>query len=204
MGSVLDLGGADKLLIFGRESVVHGVTRHKGSGTERNSQLLIGAVIVHQSLLTPARNTDGQERRHHRRGESIQGGVNVPPVEAGKVKVLLWRDDSRVKGLVMGMSQLDVLQTLVVLDEAIANDLDLGLMRDRLEVWVENGSLGVQRLAMTIRARSFGVESLGDLILRLGREVALVLEDKDLMGEQGLTDDVKVGICNMLVLVLSF
>jgi hypothetical protein len=99
----------------------------------------------------------------------------------------------------MGMSQLDVLQTLVVLDEAIANDLDLGLMRDRLEVWVENGSLGVQRLAVTIRARSFGIKSLGDLILSLGREVALVLEDKDLVGEQGLTDDVKVGICTMLV-----
>lgn len=195
MRCVLDLGGADKLLIFGRESVVHGVARHKGSGAEGDSQLVIGAVVVQQRLLTSPGDTDCEQRRHHGRGESVQSGVNVPPVEAGKVKVLLGGDDGGVKGLVVGMPQLDVPQTLVVLDEAVADDLDLGLMRDRLEVRVEDGPLGVQRLAVAVRARGLGVESLGDLVLRPGGDVALVPEDEDLVGEQGLTDDVKVGIC---------
>jgi hypothetical protein len=47
---------------------------------------------------------------------------------------------------------------------------------------------------MAIRARSFRIETLGNLILSLGREMVLVLEDENLMGEECFTDYVKVGI----------
>lgn len=37
---------------------------------------------------------------------------------------------------------------------------------------------------MAIRARSFRVEALGNLILGLGRQMVLVLEDENLVGEE--------------------
>jgi hypothetical protein len=47
---------------------------------------------------------------------------------------------------------------------------------------------------MAIRARSFRIETLGNLILRFRREMVLVLEDENLVGEECVTDYVKVGI----------
>jgi high-affinity K+ transport system ATPase subunit B len=47
---------------------------------------------------------------------------------------------------------------------------------------------------MAIRARSFRIEALGDLILGLGGKVVLVLEDENLVGVECFTDYVKVGV----------
>lgn len=47
---------------------------------------------------------------------------------------------------------------------------------------------------MAIRALSFKVESSGDLVLRLSRQLALVLEDENLVREESFTDSIKVDI----------
>lgn len=67
-------------------------------------------------------------------------------------------------------------------------------MVDGLEVWVEDAALGVEGLAVAVRGGS-GVEALGEFELGLWRDVGLVLEDDDLVGEEGGADRVKVGVC---------
>jgi hypothetical protein len=69
---------------------------------------------------------------------------------------------------VVRVAQAEVGQPLVLLDEAIANDLDLWLVGNGFEIGVEDGALGVERLSVTVGAASFRVEALGDLVLGLG------------------------------------
>lgn len=117
----------------------------------------------------------------------------MPPVEAGKVEIILGRDGSAVKGLVVGVLQLDVLESLVVGNEAVADDLDLGLMGNGLQVGMENAALGIERLAVAVR-RGSGIEALREFELSLWGNAALVLENYDLVGVEGITDDFIVGI----------
>lgn len=118
----------------------------------------------------------------------------MPSVEPGEVQILLIRDSGGVECAMVRMSELNVLQSFILLNEAISNDLDLRLMRDGLEIRMEDRALGVNGLSMAIRARSFRIEALGDLILGLGGKVVLVLEDENLVSEECFTDYVKVGI----------
>lgn len=67
-------------------------------------------------------------------------------------------------------------------------------MRDGLQVRMQDGTLCIDGLSMTIRAFGFRIEAASDFILGFGRDVALVLEDKNLIGEESLMDDIKVGI----------
>lgn len=117
----------------------------------------------------------------------------MPAIEAGVGEVQLGGDDGGVEGAVVGVPQLNVLQALVRLDEAVADDLDLGLVGDGLEVRVEDGALGVDDLAVAVRGGE-GVEAVGEVELGLGGRVGLVLEDKDLMLEESGANEVKVGI----------
>lgn len=119
----------------------------------------------------------------------------MPSVEPGKVQILLIWDSGGMECAMVRMSELNVLQSFVLLNKAISNDLDLGLMRDGLEIRVEDRALCVNGLSMAIRARSFRIEALGNIILGLGGKMVLVLEDENLVGEECFTDYVKVGIC---------
>lgn len=74
----------------------------------------------------------------------------MPSVESGKVQVVLFRDDRGVEGLVVRVSQLDILQPFVVLDEAVSNHLNLWLVWDRLEVGMQDGSFCVERLSVAV------------------------------------------------------
>lgn len=94
----------------------------------------------------------------------------------------------------MRMTQTEILQTLIRWDEAVADDLNLGLVRDGLEVRMQDGALRVDGLAVAVRGGSGRVEALRELVLRLGRRVGLVLYDEDLVGEEGVMEDSKVGI----------
>jgi len=67
-------------------------------------------------------------------------------------------------------------------------------MRDGLEIRMKDRTLRIDSLPMAIRACSFRIETLSDFVLSFGRDVALVFEDEDLMGEECFTDYVKVGI----------
>jgi hypothetical protein len=94
----------------------------------------------------------------------------------------------------MRVLQHDVLEPFVLRHAAIADNLDLRLVGDGLEIGVEDGALGIKRLAVSIRGGG-GVETLCELKLSLGADVGLVLEDKNLVLEQSITNDVEVGIC---------
>jgi len=63
-------------------------------------------------------------------------------------------------------------------DEAIADDLDLRLVRVRLQIWVEYGSLTVDRLDVSVGGCG-GIEALCDMELSLWGYVRSVLEDLD-------------------------
>lgn len=128
MWCVLDLGGARKLLVFGRKGVKHFVAAHERRGAEGNLELVTGAVVVTANLLPATGDLDGEECGYDRRGKTVQSGINVPSVEAGEVEILLWRDGSGVEGLVVRVAELYVLEAFVLGDEAVANDLDLRLV----------------------------------------------------------------------------
>lgn len=62
----------------------------------------------------------------------------MPSVEPGEVQILLIRDSGGVECAMMRMSELNVPQSFILLNEAISNDLHLRLMRDGLEVRMED------------------------------------------------------------------
>jgi hypothetical protein len=62
----------------------------------------------------------------------------VPSVEPGEVQILLIRDSGGMERAMVRMSELDVLQSFILLNEAVSNDLDLGLMRNGLEIRMED------------------------------------------------------------------
>lgn len=96
---------------------------------------------------------------------------------------------------VVRMTELDVFQALVRRHEAVAYDLDLGLVRDGLEIRVQNASFGVGgRGAMAIGGRGIRIEALSELILGLGSSMALVLENKNLVFIESFLKNIKVGI----------
>ena len=117
----------------------------------------------------------------------------MPPVVAGEVQVVLVRNGGGVECAVVRMSELDVLQSLILRHKTIANDLDLRLVRNGLQVRVQDATLGIESLSMAIGV-GLGIEALSELELRLGRDMSLVLEDKNLIVEESITDHIKVGI----------
>ena len=193
VGSVLDTGSARKLLVSGAQNLKHGLARGESSGAQGNIEHIASAVVVAARLAATAGNLDSQQRRGNRGGQAVQGCVNVPAVEAGVVKILLVGDDRGVESTVVGVAKLDVLEALILGDEAVANDLDLRLVRDGLQVGVQNGLLGIECLAVAVRVAG-RIKALGELELLLRRDVTLVGEDEDLVLEQGVADGVKVGV----------
>lgn len=118
----------------------------------------------------------------------------MPPVEPRVVEIFIGGDGRGVECTMMRMTKLDLLQTLVLLHEAVANDLDLRLVRDGFEIRVKNGAFGVYGFAVAVGACCFGIEALGEFILSLGRYMALVFEYKDLMGEECGADSVEFSV----------
>jgi hypothetical protein len=104
---------------------------------------------------------------------------------------LSW-DAGGVEGRMVRVAQRDVGQTFVFGNEAVADDLDLRLMRDCLEVGMQDGTLGVQSLAMAVAGRS-RVEEVGEAELGSRGDVALALEEQDLVREEGSADRLEVG-----------
>ena len=102
----------------------------------------------------------------------------MPAEEACVVQILLFRDGVLVELLVVGVGELDVLETFVRRDEAVTDDLDLWLVGDGLQVWVKNTALCVERFPVAVAFRQ-GVEAASELILGFWRETGLVLKDED-------------------------
>ena len=74
----------------------------------------------------------------------------MPPVESSSIKILPIWDRGLVEHLVVGVLQGNIFQPLIFLVEAISNDLHLWLVRNRLEIGVEDGSFGIEGLAVTV------------------------------------------------------
>jgi hypothetical protein len=103
-----------------------------------------------------------------------------------------------VEGPVVWVLELDVLESFVRLDEAVADNLDLWLVGDGLQVWVQDAALSVQSLSMAVAGGSW-VEALSQLELCLWGDVLLVLEDNDLIAEQSIFDDLELLVCKDMV-----
>lgn len=109
MRSILDLGGASKLLVLGRQRVEHGVAGNERGRAQGNGQLFAGTVIVADDLCATRRNSDGKQRGRDGRGKTVQSGIDVPPIEASEIQIVFRWDGGGVEGFVMGMAELDVL-----------------------------------------------------------------------------------------------
>ena len=118
----------------------------------------------------------------------------MPAVEAGVGEVVGVRDGGGVEGAVVRVAQADVLEPLVRGDEAVADDLDLGLVGNCLEVRVEDAALGVDRLGVAVGGGRGGVEAMGEGELGRRGGVGLVLEDQDLVREERGAEERKVGV----------
>ena len=110
---------------------------------------------------------DGEEGGYAGWVQGVEGGVDVPTVIARVGEVVLWGNGVFVEGLVVGVDEGDVLETFVQGDEAVADDLHLGLVRDGLQVGVEDAAFGIQGFAVAV-AVGGGVEALRELVLGFG------------------------------------
>lgn len=195
MRRVLDARGARERLLGGRQARVHGVAGDEGGGAEGDDEGVVGAVVVADGLEAAGGDADGEEGGDDGRGEAVQGGVDVPAVEAGVGEVVGGGDGGGVEGAVVRVAEGDVGEARVGGDVAVADDLDLGLVGDGLEVRVEDGAgFGGEGGGAVAVGGGEGVEAVGEFVLGAGGDVGLVLEDEDLVLEEGGADDGEVGV----------
>lgn len=55
-----------------------------------------------------------------------------------------------MESLMMRVLQTNIAQTFVLSDGPVANDLDLWLMGDGLQIWVQDAALCIEGLAMPV------------------------------------------------------
>ena len=113
MWRVLDLAGAHEGFVRVGEEVVHVVSADERGRAERDVHFLARAVVVAESLPAAGGDGDGHEGGYAGRVEVVEGGINVPAIEACVGKVVLLGDGVLVEGLVVGVNEGEVLQTFV-------------------------------------------------------------------------------------------
>lgn len=67
----------------------------------------------------------------------------MPAVESGKVMIVLLGDRVSMEGPVVRVFQLNVCQAFVRVDQPVADYLYLWLVRNGLQVWVEDAPFAV-------------------------------------------------------------
>lgn len=182
---VLDPCAAHKRLLVLGQQVVQAVAAEKGRRAEGHVHLHVGAVVVQQRLPPAAGHRHGEQGRHQRGVQVVHGRVNVPAVKVGKVGVLFGGYGVLVEGLVVGVLELDVLEALKGLDMAVANDLDLWLVGNGLQVGVQDAAL-VNGFSMTVNV-CFGIKSPRQTVLCLWCELLLVADDYNLVLVKSVT-----------------
>jgi len=190
---ILDLSCTHKLLLLLGQDVVHSVAGDERSGAERHIKLIASTIIIAAGLATTSWDLDSKQSRNNRWFLVVQSSIDMPPVETCEVEIILCRNDRLVESLVVWMLELDVLQSFVLWHEAVADDLHLWLVRNGLEIWVQDAPLRIECLAMAV-ARSFGIEALGEFELSLWRYMSLVLKYHDLVAEERVTDHIEFSI----------
>ena len=151
MGRIAHAGAHGDALQLAREDVEHGLARDERGRAERDGERVARAVVVAARLRRALRHAARVEGRHAGRGEVVERGVDVPAVEARDAGcVLCGRDGRLVEGGVGGVFERGGREALVVVDGAVADELDLRDARDRLEVWVEDGLCGGLGLVVAV------------------------------------------------------
>lgn len=74
----------------------------------------------------------------------------MPSIKSSVVQIVLRWDDSRMEGAVMWMAQSDVLEALIILHKAVADNLNLWLVRYGFQVRMQDRAFRVERLAVAI------------------------------------------------------
>ena len=193
--SIFDAACAHEVFIGFGEDVVHGVSTHEGSSAKRHLELFAGAVIVAESLGTTLGDGDCKKRGDFWRVEVIEGGINVPAVEASMCEIVGFWDGMLVKLSVVGMHELEVLQAFIFGDEAVADDLNFLLVRHGLQIRVQDAFLSIYGFAVPV-AVGCRVKLMGQFVLGFWRAAGLVLDD-DYMGlVECFTNEGEVIICN--------
>ncbi|KAH9845069.1 hypothetical protein Tdes44962_MAKER06928, partial [Teratosphaeria destructans] len=163
----------------------------EGRGAAGHGQRVVGAVVVTEPLGWGPGDLHGQQGGDERGVEVVERGVDVPPVEAGIVPVVLLGDGGLVERLVMRVSEPDVREAFEVGHGAVPDDLDLRLMGDGLEVGMQDALRRVQRLPVSV-GLDRRVEEPRQFVLRPRAEVLLAFEDHDLVLVECLADDLEV------------
>ncbi len=185
MSCIFDTAAQCKLLVFVGEEVEHALAADEGCCAERDIECFVGTIIVPECLAASLGNSYSQQSCYTWRIKVIQRSVNMPAVKASKVIVIFLWDGIAVEGAVVGVFDLDILEALVGIDKAVSNDLDLRLVRDGFEVWMEDAAFGVEGLAVAV-LRGGGVEALGEFVLRFRGEMVLVLNHYNEVFIQGI------------------
>ena len=182
VGRIAHAGAHGDALQLAREDVEHGLARDKRGRAERDGQRVARAVVVAARLRRALGHAARVEGRHAGRGEVVERGVDVPAVEAGDAGcVVRGRDGGLVEGGVGGVFERGGREALVVVDGAVADELDLGDARDGLEVWVEDGLVVGLGLVVAVAV------GLGGGIERLWWQDRLGRERKRLCRHQVMT-----------------
>lgn len=110
------------------------LSAYECSGAERNVHLFACTVVVAECLATSGWHFNGKEGGYLWRVERVERGIDVPAEEAGGGEILGFWDGGLVEFLMMRVGESDVLETLIFGVVAVADDLDLRLMRDCFEL----------------------------------------------------------------------
>ncbi len=189
MGRVLDLRPARECLVFVGQRVVHRVSRHEGRRAERHVQFVARPVVVATGLTPTTRHLHGEKGRNDGwRKRAVQRSVDVPAVETREVQILVIRNGRGMERPVVRVSQLEVRKPLVGGHPSVPDDLHLGLVRDGLQIRVQDAPFRIDRLAVPVGGAGRGIKALRQLELGLRRDVSLVLEHEHLVREQGVAD----------------
>lgn len=90
-----------------------------------------------------------------------------------------------MEGAVRGVLEARFGEALVVVDGAVADELDLGDARDGLEVGVEDGFGGVAGFVVAVAVvLGGGVEGFGEGVLLLGGELGVAEEERRVLQDE--------------------
>lgn len=142
-------GAHCEALVLRRHDVKHCLAGDESGGAEWDRELVSGVVVIPDGLHWAFWDGDAVQRSHARRVVFVECGVDVPAVETGVSLLFVFLGyASLVEGGVRWVLERGGRETLVVVDHAVPDELDLGNTGDGLEVGVENRFLG--RLGLVI------------------------------------------------------
>lgn len=139
MRRVPNLGSDRQALQFRWQDIEHGSARDESRCAQWNFEFVRCTIVISDSLVLATRYLHCVKGSDLGRREVVQGSVDVPPVEAGVTfSGILRRDLGLVETGVLGVFQLGFSETLVIVNGAVSDKLNLRNSRERLEVRVKD------------------------------------------------------------------